>query len=200
MDSRCLRQSGGGLILYQAYDNLYAMTDRKSYLPEDKQISSEGIFDEAFKKQLDGIHVTWVRFGEETKQNILFSFVTTFLMPSPKVPRKCVTTNCDEQNKAVEKTLIWIRRGDGVMGMPEAVIGGLDKPEIFRALAMRLLTVAAMAGVSFIVDQFLMFVDKVTFFGLRVSTFAPSVHPRFVLQFSTSDNGRVVDSSKPFTP
>ncbi|GJV51733.1 hypothetical protein Tco_1447474 [Tanacetum coccineum] len=43
-----LAPSGGGLILYQAYGNLYAMTDRKSYLLEDEQIPSVGVFDEVF--------------------------------------------------------------------------------------------------------------------------------------------------------
>nr|GEW57889.1 reverse transcriptase domain-containing protein [Tanacetum cinerariifolium] len=41
-----LALSGGGLILYQAYGNLYAMTGRKAHLLEDKQILSVGIFDE----------------------------------------------------------------------------------------------------------------------------------------------------------
>ncbi|GJZ02816.1 retrotransposon ORF1 [Tanacetum coccineum] len=48
---------GGGLILYQAYDNLYAMTGRKAHLLEDKQISSVGVFDE----------VTWKTFGGNTR-------------------------------------------------------------------------------------------------------------------------------------
>ncbi|GJS30213.1 hypothetical protein Tco_0490833 [Tanacetum coccineum] len=39
-----LAPSGGGLILYQAYGNLYAMTGRKSHLLEDKQIPSVGAF------------------------------------------------------------------------------------------------------------------------------------------------------------
>ncbi|GJW16645.1 hypothetical protein Tco_0024081 [Tanacetum coccineum] len=41
-----LAPSSGGLILYQAYDNLYAMTGRKAHLLEDKQIPSVGVFDE----------------------------------------------------------------------------------------------------------------------------------------------------------
>ncbi|GJZ39536.1 putative reverse transcriptase domain-containing protein [Tanacetum coccineum] len=41
-----LAPSDGGLILYQAYGNLYAMTGRKAHLLEDKQISSVGVFDE----------------------------------------------------------------------------------------------------------------------------------------------------------
>ncbi|GJY76079.1 hypothetical protein Tco_0481195 [Tanacetum coccineum] len=41
-----LAPSDGGLFLYQAYGNLYAMTGRKSHLLEDKQIPSVGVFDE----------------------------------------------------------------------------------------------------------------------------------------------------------
>ncbi|GJW24308.1 retrotransposon protein, putative, ty1-copia subclass [Tanacetum coccineum] len=43
-----LAPSGGGLILYQAYGNLYAMTGRNDLLLEDKQIPSVGVFDEVF--------------------------------------------------------------------------------------------------------------------------------------------------------
>ncbi|GKF14391.1 hypothetical protein Tco_0055853 [Tanacetum coccineum] len=54
-----LAPSGGGLILYQAYGNLYAMTGRKAYLLEDKQILSVGVFDEVF-------HI-WKAFGRFTR-------------------------------------------------------------------------------------------------------------------------------------
>ncbi|GJZ25274.1 hypothetical protein Tco_0562733 [Tanacetum coccineum] len=40
-----LAPSGGGLILYEAYGNLYAMTGRKSHLLEDKQIPSVGVLE-----------------------------------------------------------------------------------------------------------------------------------------------------------
>ncbi|GKE63270.1 hypothetical protein Tco_1513637 [Tanacetum coccineum] len=53
-----LAPSGEGLILYQAYGNLYAMTGRKSYLLEDKQILSVGVFDEVFS--------SWMAFGGNT--------------------------------------------------------------------------------------------------------------------------------------
>ncbi|GJS38406.1 hypothetical protein Tco_0563449 [Tanacetum coccineum] len=62
-----LAPSGRGLILYQAYGNLYAMTGRKADLLEDKQISNVRAFDEP----LDGI---WRNthdlgsFGEETSK------------------------------------------------------------------------------------------------------------------------------------
>ncbi|GJW56535.1 hypothetical protein Tco_0103266 [Tanacetum coccineum] len=51
-----LAPSGGGLILYQAYGNLYAMTGRKAHLLEDKQIPCVGVFDEVFS--------IWMAFGE----------------------------------------------------------------------------------------------------------------------------------------
>ncbi|GJR22404.1 hypothetical protein Tco_0970931 [Tanacetum coccineum] len=41
-----LAPSDGGLILYQAYGNLYAMTGRNVHLLEEKQILSVGVFDE----------------------------------------------------------------------------------------------------------------------------------------------------------
>ncbi|GJV21161.1 hypothetical protein Tco_1370181 [Tanacetum coccineum] len=41
-----LAPSGEGLILYQAYGNLCAMTGRKAHLLEDKKILSVGVFDE----------------------------------------------------------------------------------------------------------------------------------------------------------
>ncbi|GJT73431.1 hypothetical protein Tco_1032717 [Tanacetum coccineum] len=54
-----LAPSDGGLILYQAYGNLYAITGRKAYLLEDKQILSVGVFDEVFS--------TWMAFGGNTR-------------------------------------------------------------------------------------------------------------------------------------
>ncbi|GJY95082.1 hypothetical protein Tco_0511443 [Tanacetum coccineum] len=52
-----LAPSGGGLIIYQAYGNLYAMIGRKAHLLEDKQIPSVGVLDE----------VTWMAFGGNTR-------------------------------------------------------------------------------------------------------------------------------------
>nr|GEX67113.1 hypothetical protein [Tanacetum cinerariifolium] len=54
-----LAPSGGGLILYQAYGNLYDMTGKKAHLLEDKQILSVGVFDEVFS--------TWMAFGGNTR-------------------------------------------------------------------------------------------------------------------------------------
>ncbi|GJW11900.1 hypothetical protein Tco_1577727 [Tanacetum coccineum] len=67
-----LAPSGGDLIIYQAYGNLYAMTGRKAYLLEDKQMPSVGVFDEvylAFGRHLEEIHVTWAHL--EKKQTRL---------------------------------------------------------------------------------------------------------------------------------
>ncbi|GKA33153.1 hypothetical protein Tco_0719520 [Tanacetum coccineum] len=63
-----LAPSGGGLILYQAYGNLYAMTGRKSHLPEDKQIPSVGVFDKVFLALgwlLEEIHMTWAHLKKK---------------------------------------------------------------------------------------------------------------------------------------
>ncbi|GJV00672.1 hypothetical protein Tco_1329942 [Tanacetum coccineum] len=63
-----LAPSGGGLIIYQAYGNLYAMTGRKAYLLEDKQIPSVGVFDEVFLALgwlLEEIHVTWAHLEKK---------------------------------------------------------------------------------------------------------------------------------------
>ncbi|GJU79010.1 hypothetical protein Tco_1276080 [Tanacetum coccineum] len=64
-----LAPSGGGLILYQSYSKLYAMTGRKSHLLEDKQIPSVGVFDEVFSIWIDilaGNTRDLGSFGEET--------------------------------------------------------------------------------------------------------------------------------------
>ncbi|GKC72343.1 hypothetical protein Tco_1118226 [Tanacetum coccineum] len=70
-----LAPSGGGLILYQAYGNLYAMTGRKAHLLEDKQIPTLGW-------HLKEIHVTWdhlekkrtsLRTCTKIHQEVLFS-------------------------------------------------------------------------------------------------------------------------------
>ncbi|GKD78522.1 hypothetical protein Tco_1341143 [Tanacetum coccineum] len=63
-----LAPSGGGLILYQAYSNLYAMTGKKVHLLEDKQIPNVGVFDEVFSicKAFEGYTRDLDSFGEET--------------------------------------------------------------------------------------------------------------------------------------
>nr|GEW27405.1 ribonuclease H-like domain-containing protein [Tanacetum cinerariifolium] len=54
-----LAPSGGGLIIYQAYGNLFAMTGRKAHLLKDKQIPSVEVFDEvSFERHFEKIHMT----------------------------------------------------------------------------------------------------------------------------------------------
>ncbi|GKD22962.1 hypothetical protein Tco_1224665 [Tanacetum coccineum] len=63
-----LAPSGEGLIFYQAYGNLYAMTGRKTHLLEDKQIPSVGVFDEVyflFGRHLDELYVTWAHLEKK---------------------------------------------------------------------------------------------------------------------------------------
>ncbi|GJZ68504.1 hypothetical protein Tco_0631744 [Tanacetum coccineum] len=70
-----LAPSGGGLILYQAYGNLYAITGRKDYLLEEKQIPSVGVFDEVFLAlgwHLEETHVTWAHL--EKKRTRLLTY------------------------------------------------------------------------------------------------------------------------------
>ncbi|GJR35073.1 hypothetical protein Tco_1210757 [Tanacetum coccineum] len=89
-----LAPSGGGLILYQAYGNLYAMTGRKAYLLEDKQIPSIGVFDEVFlalEWHLEEIYVTWAHL--EKKRARL---------------RTCTK---------IHQEVLLIERGDGVAGI-----------------------------------------------------------------------------------
>ncbi|GKD63958.1 hypothetical protein Tco_1306066 [Tanacetum coccineum] len=55
--------SSRGLILYQAYGNLYAMTGRKAHLLGDNQILSLRVF--ALGRHLKEIHVTWAQFWKQ---------------------------------------------------------------------------------------------------------------------------------------
>ncbi|GJV08105.1 hypothetical protein Tco_1345761 [Tanacetum coccineum] len=87
-----LAPSGGGLILYQAYGNLYAMTGRKAHLLEDKQILSVGVFDEVFS--------TWMAFGGNTRDLGSFGEETD----------KIGTTHIHEE-------VLFTERGDGVAGI-----------------------------------------------------------------------------------
>ncbi|GJU37050.1 hypothetical protein Tco_1185404 [Tanacetum coccineum] len=86
-----LAPRGGGLILYQAYGNLYAMTGRKAHLLEDKQIPSVGVFDE----------VTWMAFGGNTCDLGSFEEETDKIMDLHQIYEEVLFTE----------------RGDGVAGI-----------------------------------------------------------------------------------
>ncbi|GJU82354.1 hypothetical protein Tco_1084366 [Tanacetum coccineum] len=77
MNNACA--SSKGLILYQAYGNLYAMTGRKSYLLEDKQIPSVGVFDEVyflFGRNLEELHVTWAHLEKKRTRLQTYNNIT----------------------------------------------------------------------------------------------------------------------------
>ncbi|GJX39124.1 hypothetical protein Tco_0252427 [Tanacetum coccineum] len=60
--------TGEGLILYQAYGKLYAMTGRKAHLLEDKQIPK-------FGKIFEEIHVTWAHLEKKRMRLQLYTKV-----------------------------------------------------------------------------------------------------------------------------
>ncbi|GJZ23985.1 hypothetical protein Tco_0561444 [Tanacetum coccineum] len=88
-----LTPSGGGLILYQAYGNLYAVTGRKTHLLEDKQIPSVGVFDEVFS--------TWMAFGGNTRD------LGSFGEETDKI------TDLHQ----IHEEVLFTERGDGVAGI-----------------------------------------------------------------------------------
>nr|GEW05100.1 hypothetical protein [Tanacetum cinerariifolium] len=79
----------GGLVLYQAYGNSYAMIGRKTYFLEDKQISSVGVFS------------TWMAFGGNTRD--LGSF-------------REETNEITNLHQILEEVLL-TTRGDGITGI-----------------------------------------------------------------------------------
>ncbi|GKA13944.1 hypothetical protein Tco_0693590 [Tanacetum coccineum] len=83
-----LAPSGGGLILYQAYGNLYAMTGRKAYLLEDKQIPSVGVFDEFFS--------TWMVLGGNTRDLGSFGEETDKTTDLHQILEEVVHTECGD--------------------------------------------------------------------------------------------------------
>ncbi|GJU25314.1 hypothetical protein Tco_1163935 [Tanacetum coccineum] len=93
-----LGPSGGGLILYQAYGNLYAMTGRKAHLLEDKQIPSVGVFDEVFLAlgwHLEEIHVTWAHLEKK------WTRLRTYTKSMKKYCSQSVETASQAQSDAI---------------------------------------------------------------------------------------------------
>nr|GEV23822.1 probable methionine--tRNA ligase [Tanacetum cinerariifolium] len=72
-----LAPSGEGLILYQAYGNLYDMTGGKSYLLEDKQILSVGVFDEVSLPPPQAVchkqHLLSLKVQQMLGENVIYS-------------------------------------------------------------------------------------------------------------------------------
>ncbi|GJT41891.1 hypothetical protein Tco_0941756 [Tanacetum coccineum] len=88
-----LAPSDRGLILYQAYGNLYVMTGRKAHLLKDKQIPSVGVFDEVFS--------TWMAIRGNTRD--LGSY-------------REETDEITDLHQILEEVLL-TARGDGVAGI-----------------------------------------------------------------------------------
>ncbi|GKC54783.1 hypothetical protein Tco_1077528 [Tanacetum coccineum] len=105
-----LAPSGGCLILYQAYGNLYAMTGRKTHLLEDKQIPSVGVFDEVFSiwNAFRGNAHDLGSFGEETDKtkdlhkNILKIMLTERGDGVARIKRRRHDLRCDGVNTLVK--------------------------------------------------------------------------------------------------
>nr|GEV64779.1 hypothetical protein [Tanacetum cinerariifolium] len=93
-----LAPNTGGLILYQAYGNLYAMTGRKAHLLKGKQIPSVRVFDEDFS--------TWMAFEGNTRDLGLFG----------------EETNRITDLHQIHEEELFTERGDGVAGKSDAVV------------------------------------------------------------------------------
>ncbi|GKA10611.1 hypothetical protein Tco_0690044 [Tanacetum coccineum] len=107
-----LAPSGGGLILYQAYGNLYDMTGRKAYLLEDKQIPSEGVIDEVFSiwKAFGGNTRDLGSFGEETDKNMdlhqhLSRLCSQQLETASQITRDAVTIHTKTASQDIKTAL-----------------------------------------------------------------------------------------------
>nr|GEV48876.1 hypothetical protein [Tanacetum cinerariifolium] len=83
-----LAPSSRGLILYQDYGNLYAMTGRKAHLLEDKQIPSVVVFDEVFS--------TWMAFEGNTRDLCLFGEETNKIMDLHQIHEEVLFTECGD--------------------------------------------------------------------------------------------------------
>ncbi|GJX41012.1 hypothetical protein Tco_0256002 [Tanacetum coccineum] len=83
-----LAPSSGGLILYQAYGNIYALTGRKAYLLEDKRILSVGVFDEVFS--------TWMTFGGNTHDLGSFGEQMDKITDLHQIHEKVLFTECGD--------------------------------------------------------------------------------------------------------
>ncbi|GJX29945.1 hypothetical protein Tco_0238024 [Tanacetum coccineum] len=107
-----LAPSGRGLILYQAYGNLYAMTGRKAHLLEDKKIPSVGVFDEVFSicKAFGGNTRDLGSFGEETDKTTnlhqhLSRISTQKLETASQITRDAVTTHLNTASQDLQTAL-----------------------------------------------------------------------------------------------
>nr|GEW30436.1 ribonuclease H-like domain-containing protein [Tanacetum cinerariifolium] len=87
-----LAPGGGGLILNQAYGNLYAMIGRKAYLLEDKQIPSVGVFS------------TWMAFRWNTRDLGSFGEETNEITDLHQILKEVLLT--DECPKNIDSDMV----------------------------------------------------------------------------------------------
>ncbi|GJY93130.1 putative reverse transcriptase domain-containing protein [Tanacetum coccineum] len=87
----CLSQCGEGLILYQAYGNLYDMPGRKAHLLKDKQIPSVRVFDEVTGMSFGGNTRDLDSIWEETDKIL----TPQFLVMASEGQRDGVKDSCD---------------------------------------------------------------------------------------------------------
>ncbi|GJY41491.1 hypothetical protein Tco_0428761 [Tanacetum coccineum] len=83
-----LAPSDEGFIIYQAYGNLYAMTGRKAYLLEEKQIPSVWVFDEVFS--------TWMTFGGNIRDLDSFGEELDKITNLHQILEEVLLTECED--------------------------------------------------------------------------------------------------------
>ncbi|GJT14624.1 hypothetical protein Tco_0861666 [Tanacetum coccineum] len=124
-----LAPSDGGLILYQAYGNLYAMTGRKAHLLEDKQIPSVGVFDEVFS--------TWMAFGGNTRDMGSFGEETDEITDLHQILKEVLLTKRGDGVASIKRR----RRdlfSDGVWNLETASRHGRLKEDLESSTTWRL--------------------------------------------------------------
>ncbi|GJX34609.1 hypothetical protein Tco_0246166 [Tanacetum coccineum] len=86
-----LAPSGGGLIIYQAYGNLYVMTGRKAHLLEDKQILSVEVFS------------TWMTFEGNTRDLSSFGEETDEIMDLHQILEEVMLTEREDGVTSIKR-------------------------------------------------------------------------------------------------
>ncbi|GJT80366.1 hypothetical protein Tco_1054708 [Tanacetum coccineum] len=84
-----LAPSGGGLILYQAYGNLYAMTGRKAHFLEDKKIPI--------------VFSTWMAFGGNTRDLGSFGEATDEITDLHQILEKVVFIEREDDIASIKR-------------------------------------------------------------------------------------------------
>ncbi|GJV77059.1 hypothetical protein Tco_1508643 [Tanacetum coccineum] len=117
-----LAPSGEGLILYQAYGNIYAMTGRKAHFLEDKQIPSVGVFDEAFGRNTRDLGSFREEMDKTTNRHQHLSRISTQkLEKASQITCDAVTTHLKTASQDLQTTSDCTKVGDcesiGLLGV-----------------------------------------------------------------------------------